>query len=172
MTNDQRRFGGQEYGAQQAYAPQQADDYGQPAMRPAPPYEPRPYAQAPAAQQVAAAPAYAPHVATSVPVSPAPSDPAVDGSVLVTLGGTYMAHDVTVHQVRFRKPTVRQLRKLGYPLRNVMVDGMPKGVDQVPEVCALYMTALSEPPLPMSTVDQFSLDDFTLCSNVITSFFL
>lgn len=98
----------------------------------------------------------------------AATDPA-----LVVLSRAYEAHDLSVQAVRFRKPTTKDLRKCGYPMRNALnVAGSAVGIDELPDVVAKYVTLLSDPPLPPSTVDQFELDDFSKCSAVILGFFL
>lgn len=184
MTHDPRRAGGQEYapyappvpGSPEAHAVEYALP---PVMRAAPQgYQPQP---APAqvdpyafAQAVAAPPpAPPPVVHARAPAPDAQAAPAADERPVVTFSRAYPAHDVEVRTVRLRKPTTRDLRRCGYPMRNaVNAAGMPVALEELPDVVARYVTALSDPPLPPSTVDQLDLDDFGKCSAVVLGFFL
>jgi len=184
---DVRRLGGAEYAP--GYDPQ-------PSVRPVPqPVSPRLQASldkiipeewrqqareivaqemAQAAQaQTLPAPPPPPAQATTAPVQVAPPALSTSGPNTVKLSRAYKAHDVDVQVVTFRKYTVKELRKVGYPLRNVFgPDGMPAGLDELPDVVARYMSVLSEPPLPPSTIDAMDVDDFALCSRAILLFFV
>jgi hypothetical protein len=176
MTHDPRTWaqGGQEYapapasaGPAQPYNPPHVGEvYAQPGHQ-APYQAPQP-AVRPAPAGYEAAPA--------APPAPRPAPPAAAaaaGGPVVTLTRPYQAHDVDVQSVRFRKPTTKDLRKCGYPMRNATnANGVPVAMEELPDVVARYVSALSDPPLPPSTVDQFELEDFSRCSAVILGFFL
>jgi hypothetical protein len=175
MTNDQRRPGGGEYGVwPEEPAPQ-------PVMRQAPqgyqpqPAQPQSYAQAPAAQQHAAVPAYAPVAQYPAPTpasSPAPPEPSPDDANVVVLSKAYQAHGEMVQRVRIKRHTVKQLRMLGYPIRNVVGPmGTIVALEELPDVVAKWIVALSDPPLPPSTVDSMDMDDFATCSQAVLGHF-
>jgi len=184
MTNDPRfAGGGHEYGyasTQEAYEPHPAPApyEPQPMARPAPQgFQPRPATPQPHALSQHATP----YVPLQAPMPPAPvvaaavarPDAQQPDKGVVELTRSYDAHDVAVKVVRFRKPTTKDLRKCGYPMRNVVnVGGNVSGIDEIPDIVARYITVLSDPPLPPSTVDQFELEDFSRCSAVIIGFFL
>ncbi|MGE3064110.1 MAG: phage tail assembly protein [Hyphomicrobiaceae bacterium] len=101
----------------------------------------------------------------------APSEPE-DG--LVELSRAYQAHDVQVRHVRFRRPTTRDLVRCGYPVRQIINSdtGRVESLEMKPDAIAKYIPTLSDPPLPPSTVDQMTLEDFTACAQVICTYFL
>jgi hypothetical protein len=182
MTNDPKfAGGGEEYAPQpvmrpapQGFQPQPAAPLQVPPQYVQAPQPPpvQPYAPPPAehyAQPVYAAPP-APH-----PVAPPamPAAPAASDDAVVVLSRAYRAHGDSVQTIRFRKPTAKDIRKAGWPMRNAInSNGVPCAIEELPEVAARYMSLLSIPPIPPSTVDEFDLDDFAKCSAVVTSFFL
>lgn len=91
----------------------------------------------------------------------------------VKLSKLYRAHDLEVGHVRFREPVTREIRKAGYPLRGIVgPDGRPQSYEILADVVAKYIMLLSDPPLPESTVNEFTVTDLNACSAVITDFFL
>jgi hypothetical protein len=157
---DPRRGGGQEY------APQH-----HPVSRPAPNGF-QPGAQAPVPMH---APDY-PHAGKAVEdrFAPPPAAPqAVASENSVVLSRAYRAHGEDVRVVAFRKPTTGDLRKCGYPLRNVITPGVGvTAIEELPDTVAKYIALLSVPQLPPSTINDLDLDDFSKCSGVILGFFI
>lgn len=91
----------------------------------------------------------------------------------VVFSRSYKAHDADVRRVRFREPNTGDLRKAGFPLRNVVTPGVGiTAIEELPDVVCKYICALSDPPLPPSTVNALDLDDFARCQQVIMGFFL
>jgi len=163
--HDRFQGGGAEYGA-----PADAQAWPQdprPSMRPAPQYAP----------PTAAVPQVAPSYADAAPLATTPPQggaaAAHGDSVTVALSRAYRAHDVSVRQVTFRKPTTADLRRCGYPMRNVLGrDGRVNAIDELPDVVGNYINLLSDPPLPPSTVNELSLEDFSKCSEAVLGFFI
>lgn len=171
-TGGVRRFSGDGYGVDQRRptmrpAPQQQpapDEYEWRAGEPVPGLQREPR-QAPSAPAVSHAAAEA---AQGRPVEPLA---AADG--VVELSRAYENGGEPVRAIRFREPTTADLRRIGYPLRNVLgPDGRVTGIDELPDRVARYITDLSEPKVLPSTIDKFSLDDFSRCSGIIIGFFL
>lgn len=91
----------------------------------------------------------------------------------VVLDHPVSAHGEEVRHVRFRKPTTKDLRIAGYPMRNVLgADGRVTAIEELPDVVAKYVSLLSEPPLPPSSVNSMDIDDFSKCSGAVLAFFL
>ena len=96
-----------------------------------------------------------------------------DDETTVEFSRAYTAHGESVHRVRFRTPTGKDIMRLGNPVRFVP----PRAGEDDIEINVIasrvgdYIVALSEPPLPKSTVGQFEIVDFNACSQVITAFF-
>lgn len=154
MATDPYRSGGAEYGAPQ-YAPQPPSMRpvgSQPGATPAPAYAQEAWGASPAA----VAPAFV------------PPDP-----LTVHFSRPYKAHGDDVQSITFRKVTPGDLRKVGYPIRNIITPGQGvTALEEVPEVICKYITILATPALPPSTVNALDMDDFTKCRDVIMSFFL
>jgi len=119
----------------------------------------------------------------SAPSAPVPHSPAAAAAAAalaglgddnVTLSRAYKAHDEDVQRIRFRRPTGRDVAQCGYPFRVVQSAGVPDGIEYkvVPESVSKLIVALSEPPLPRSTVDTFDIRDWNACSSRINGFFL
>lgn len=159
-----------------------------PGQAPQPPvFQPAPPAQIPPPNSYPAGPALAtaqdarafsapPSAASPTAAAAArgePDEPGTAGETSVTLSRPYTAFGETVQRVRFRKPTTKDLRKNGYPLRNAIGnDGRIAAIEEMPDIAARYISALSDPPLPPSTVDSLDLKDFAACSAVIVGFFM
>lgn len=107
------------------------------------------------------------------PAPPAPAVGAGDDENVVVFSRAYQAHGEDVRRVKFREPVTREIRKAGYPLRAVIgPDGRPNSYEILADVVAKYVTMLSDPPLPPSTVDQLTIADLNACASVINDFFL
>lgn len=175
MTHDPRQHGGQEYAP---HAPQ----IRQPSMRPAaPPHDPQyetygfpstathqsPERPAPTAPPQVAAVSPAAVEATAA----APRD---DGAEVVELSRTYMAHGEPVKRLTFRKPTGLDLRKYGYPVRQIINPdtGRIEAIEVNAAIAAKYIVALSSPPIPPSTVDAMDFHDADLCNGAVVRFFM
>jgi len=180
MTHDHRdnRFtgGGQEY----APPPPPAHDSWdpQPVMRPAPqgyqaqpPRAPQGYAPPPAEAVVAAI--NAPQ-ASPAAVAAATGAPVEDEFETVELSRAYTAHNETVRVLRFRKPSGADLRKYGYPIRQIINPdtGRVESIEINAAIAAKYIVALSTPPIPPSTIDAMSIHDADACNGAIVRFFL
>lgn len=179
-----RRLGNDGYVYQDQYAQPPAARPQHPTMRPAPAGygQPAPEAQAPYqppppvmhAPPVAAAPAAVAAAQGNPPPPSAPppsSAPAAPGEVVFSRA--YKAHNDDVTRVRFRKPTTADLRRGGFPLRAITdASGKPVGYDELPDVVCTYITLLSEPQLPRSTVDQLEIADYNACSQALLGFFM
>lgn len=147
----------------------------QPSMRPAPAghVQPPPEAsqQVPPAAQMMAAPPVAPAPAAVAAVQGQPVPPPVSGEVVFSRA--YKAHGEDVTRVRFRKPATADLRRGGFPMRAITdASGKPIGYDELPDVVCTYITLLSEPQLPRSTVDQLDIADYNACSQALLGFFM
>lgn len=111
------------------------------------------------------------------PPASAPSQPAVaprtEHADEVVFSRPYNAYGDEVRKIRLRRPTGMDLRKCGYPMRAVLNPDTQQmdGLDFVPSNIAKLIVALSNPPLPMSTVDSLELDDYEKCSKLVCSFF-
>lgn len=178
MSQDPRHYGGQEYApAPQAhtYDAPLAHPYTPPpveAFAPVPQTRPAPAAYqpqvAPAQPVPQVAPAYAP-VAASAP--PAPATPARENEVL--LSKHYSAHDEEVDRITLRRPITRDIKKLGNPVKiQTNADGIIVDMDMRWDIVAKYISVLSTPPLPPSTVDQFEYEDLDACAGLIAGFFV
>lgn len=176
--HDPRRFagGGDEYAprAPHSSSPSEAHRVSaprEPVMRPAPQgYAPQAYASPPAPES------WGPPAQSYAPESPAPApapQPPAD-SRTVTLSKGYRAHDLDdVRTIRFREPTGREYRKFGVPFRYAVTDGASAETSLIVQmdIVANYIVCLSEPAIPMSTVDRMTIEDMNACSRVITDFF-
>lgn len=153
-----RRFGGSDFvpPVDQRTAPPR------PQSRPVPDYPV--YADtAPAGYDAAAG--------TSAPPPP-PPQVAEDGVVHLSRG--YRAHDLDdVRRIKLRRPTTADLRKCGYPMRTMLDhSGRPCAVEELPDVIGRYVALLSDPPLPQSTVNELTLEDFSRLSTCVVGFFM
>ena len=174
MNNDPRHFGGQEYAPPHAaereygaYAPTPEQPVPQPVMRPAPQsYSPdvtrSPQAPPPSAVSAAA-------IAAS-DGAPAPED----GSEVVTLSRSYQAHGLTFRTLHFRKPNGADLRKYGYPIRQILNPdtGRVESIEINAAIASKYVVALSSPAIPPSTIDQMDIHDADACNGAIVRFFM
>lgn len=147
-------------GYAQPYPPQQPPAYPVQHAPPAPPaYQPPQPAAAPAA------------VAAAQGAPQAMKGEAEDYSV-VEFSKPYRAHDMTVQSVKLRKPLAREIRKFGNPLRPRMDAGGIADVEMNWDAICNYVVALSDPPLPPSTVEQFEYFDLDACAGGIARFFV
>lgn len=98
----------------------------------------------------------------------APADPNT-----VVLSKPYMAHGEPVHSITLRKPTTREIKVCGTPLR-VLTDanGRIQDIEMKWDVVAKYIPLLATPPLPPSTVDEFDYFDLDSCGAVLAPFFV
>lgn len=186
MTNDTRRLDASGYVQQSAQAngrdprlqPQPAQP-GRVSVRPAPPamalpqedhseyYDAgAPYEEAPPTNRAQARPG----AATSVP-EVARAD--VDENV-VHFTKSYMAHGQPVDRITLRKPVTRDIRKAGTPFKVILEDDQKtvRDVEYRWDAVASYVSMLSEPTLPPSTVDSLEFEDLARCAGVLVGFFL
>lgn len=154
--------GGGEYGIQPGYG-----------------YQPEPLAPSarPVLQGYGQSPAQAVEQQLSGLIDASQAPPPVEnpeGEFEVLLSKPYKAHDLEIRRVQFREPTGLEYRKIGNPTRYVVTHGAISESALVVnvDVVAQYIAALSSPPVPMSTVDKFSVEDINACSRVICDFFL
>lgn len=119
-------------------------------------------------------PAHSPVAAAAVqtPSQPSRPRPAPDKSEVVLLSRQYRAHDVEVDRVLFRKPVGRDIARYGNMLKVDVEDGTVKDVEVKYDVAVKYIVALSEPPLPPSTVDEFEFTDIEGCASALAPFFM
>lgn len=163
------RPGGAEYGAPQYQTPQ-APGRQQPSMRPA--------AQQAQASGWAETAEYREPLQTYSAAGPSVPQPAQPTGVAkspseVVLSKPYNAHGSDVQVVSFREPTVPEIRRLGYPLRNgINAQGIPCALEELPDVVGHYISLLSKPPLPPSTINSMTPADFSRCSSAVLNFFL
>lgn len=160
-----RPAGGAEYGVQQpqqqAYVPPQPH----PSSRPLP----QGYGQTPieaVGAQLSGLISSADDFAAAPP--PPPTNPNE-----VVLSRAYMAHGELVDKITLRRPTTREIKKCGVPIK-VQADGMGRIIDMEMkwDVVAAYIPLLASPPLPASTVDEFDYFDLDACGAVLAPFFV
>lgn len=102
---------------------------------------------------------------------PGTSPPLEENEII--LSKAYIAHGEPVKRFKIRKPTTREIRECGVPLKlNTDENGRIVDVEMKWDVIAKYVVLLSEPPLPASTVDQFEFFDLDACGAVIRPFFV
>ncbi len=110
-------------------------------------------------------------VITTKPVADlAPAPPRDPSSVVFSK--TYMAFGEPVKQVKFRRPVTRDIRKFGNPLKVKPDENGEADIELKWDVVANYVSALSDPPLPPTTVDELDYFDLDACAAVIAPFFV
>ena len=90
----------------------------------------------------------------------------------VVFSKTYMAFGEPVKQVKFRRPVTRDIRKFGNPLKVKPDENGEADIELKWDVVANYVSALSDPPLPPTTVDELDYFDLDACAAVIAPFFV
>jgi len=91
----------------------------------------------------------------------------------VVFSKPYRAHDETVTRITLRRPTTREIKVCGSPLRIVSgPDGRVLDIEMKWDVVAKYIPLLSSPPLPPSTVDDLDYFDLDACGAVLAPFFV
>lgn len=113
-------------------------------------------------------------VITTKPVEPAPDASAVPKQTNVAvLSKAYLAFGDPVQKITFRRPVGRDLKIGGRPLRPVY-DSAGKQIDLEYDEDRIfkYISLLSSPPIPPTTVEQLEIDDFYECAAAVASFFL
>lgn len=177
-NRDVRQLGGEAYAPQAApaHAPQHWQQPA-PSMRPAPAEYGQPGPVSPPAQ-------FAPPVPPAPPQEPLGSAPAAVAAAhgqpapsvpegVVELSKAYRAHDADVKRIRIRPPITKDIRNIGNPVKIKLTgDGKIDDLDIKWDRIAAYVVALSDPPLPPSTVDQFSFEDLDACAGIIAPFFV
>jgi len=100
--------------------------------------------------------------------------PAKSEDGVVKLSRTYMAHGEPVARIRLRKPLALDIAKSGgLPVRPLFNEnGQAAGADVKWDAIIKYVAALSEPPLPPSTVNTFVFADIEACADVLLGFFM
>lgn len=75
------------------------------------------------------------------------------------------AYGEAVNRITLRRPTVRDIRECGYPVR-FDEEGV---MEPIPVAIARYVKTLGD--LPMGSVDQMVPSDFNQCMKAVMSFF-
>lgn len=136
--------------------PPAAYDYG------APPPDPR--------QQAAYAP---PVVGPSVPPVAAPRADDDRAADVVVFSRPYEAFGEPVSRIRLRRPVAKEIGRFGNPVKmTISAGGVIEDVDIKWDRALGYIAALSDPPLPPSTVAQLEWDDLDACGAVLAGFFV
>lgn len=174
------------FGRNQNQPPQRIDSSGLAPHTAAPPIHERyrqPGEPAPGAQTYhQAPPSSSPQYSNEPDDAPVAPNLGVAGAVALDVGHVrlsrhYRAHDVDVIEIRFRKPTAKDLRQAGNPFK-IEATGLPNGdaiIDKIEtdwEKVVKVVALLSDPPLPPSTVDQFDLADLDACAECLVPFFM
>ena len=92
----------------------------------------------------------------------------------VKLSRPYKAYDDDIHEVTFREPKPADVMQIGYPMRHILdpATGQMMALEILPDKGARYVVALSNPPIPMSTVQAMDFGDFDKCLGAVCSFFV
>lgn len=86
----------------------------------------------------------------------------------VILTTPIQAHGEEVSKLTFRKPTVKDLNKLGQPF-TMLIAGESQEIKTNTAAVSNYIVALAN--IPMSSVLQLELEDWQNCWTMILSFF-
>ena len=127
----------------------------------APPAPPPARAPRPAARPAAGA----------APAAPAPAQPAE--TAVIELSRPYMVHGEPLKRFSMRKPVAREIGKIGNPLKfEIGEDGRIAEIEARWDRVIRYVTALSDPMIPPSTVEEFEFADLDTCAAFLGPFFL
>lgn len=160
--------------SQQPPQTQRIDSSGLAPHQAPPPFEERirPPA-APYAPPAAAIPPQLPDAA-GVPERPVLSPETADISREVRLSKGYQAFDLVVDRLRFRRPTAQDLQTVGVNPFKFSIDAelIVQDVEVNWKAAAHFVSLLSQPPVPPSTVAKFDLDDLDACAGALSRFFM
>lgn len=126
------------------------------------------------------APLAPPPARAAHPPRPAPSAPvqaavvaAPENSAVIELSRPYMVHGEPLKRFTMRKPVAREIGKIGNPIRlEVGDDGRISEIEARWDRVVKYITALSDPQIPPSSVDEFDFVDLDSCAAFLGPFFL
>lgn len=90
-------------------------------------------------------------------------------SVTIPLTQPITAHGDELYLLELREPTTKDVRSLGYPYVLVNTASGSGGIEFLANVVANYIVLLGK--IPMSSVDQLTLADFTRAQGVVQGFF-
>lgn len=148
-----------------------------PRLNPQPRVSARPAPQGMALPQADDAAYYADHEPMAVqprpPAASVPEVPAQPEEGLIPLSRPYMVHGEPLKQFKMRKPVAREIGKIGNPLRvDLDSDGTILEIEPRLDRVMKYITALSDPQIPPSVVEQFDYVDLDTCAAFLGPFFL
>ena len=109
--------------------------------------------------------------ASAAPSAPAPAQPAE--TAVIELSRPYMVHGEPMKRFTMRKPVAREIGKVGNPLKFEIGDnGTIAEIEARWDRVIKYITLLSDPQIPPSTVEEFEFVDLDTCAAFLGPFFL
>ncbi|CAN0416382.1 unnamed protein product, partial [Phaeothamnion confervicola] len=92
---------------------------------------------------------------------------------VIELSRAYEVHGEPLKRFTMRKPVAREIGKIGNPLKfDISEDGRITEVEARWDRVMKYITALSNPQIPPSIVEQFEYEDLDACAAFLGPFFL
>jgi hypothetical protein len=123
---------------------------------------------APSAPHVPRIPAR-PSVAAAAPAAA----PVLADTGVIELSRTYTVHGEPLKRFTMRKPVAREIGKIGNPIKfDIDEFGVVVEVEARWDRVMKYVTALSEPQIPPSVVEEFDYADLDSCAAFLGPFFL